>query len=418
MESNARGASVHIARADSEWRRNWLLVLAGVAGMSITGMVPYSIGLFMDPLTAAFGWSRGFTSSGLTVIAIFGILLTPLVGVLSDRFGPRSIAIPGIVLTSLAFAALGLTSASTLIWLLLWGVYGIVFVAVKPLVWSAAVAQSFARGRGLAFAITLSGAAISQTLTPIIAEWLIRTYGWRQAFCWLGLGWGLVVLLIVFLFFKVRPGATGLASGQAPGFERHHPAVTTLFDTLDANIAKIAVASFLLAAIGAGTAVHKVPILGEFGVDRATAAWLAATAGVSGIVGKVVMGWLMDRSKSHVIGAFGMGVTGIGVALLLPPGHPHAMIVAAMLTLGFGAGASLQVAVYLVSQFAGPGNFGRAFGIVSALMAVGAGVGPWLFGVFYSSFGSYHAVLIASVPIAIACSLLIATLGPLPEASE
>lgn len=394
----------------AEWRRNWLLVLAGTAGMSITGMVPYSMGLFMEPLGAAFGWSRGLISSGLTVIAIFGILLTPFVGVLSDRYGPRAIALPGLMLASLAFAALGLTSGSAFVWLALWSVYAIMFVAVKPLVWSAAVSRSFDRGRGLALAVTLSGVAISQTVTPIVAEWLIRTQGWRLAFAWLGLGWGGIVLVIVVLFFRERPSGSSVVHGA-----REHGGSGSFAAILDRNIARIAVSAFLLAAIGAGVAVHKVPILGEFGVDRGTAARYAATAGVSGIAGKLVTGWLMDRFKGHAIAAIGMGVTGLGVALLLPAGHAPALIFGAMLILGFGAGSGLQVSVYLVSRFAGPDSFGRAFGAVSALMAVAAGLGPWLFGEAYTVFGSYNPVLIASIPICVFGGLLILLLDPLPE---
>lgn len=397
-----------------EWRRGWILVLSGLAGMSISGLVPYSLGLFMEPLTAAFGWSRGLLSIGPTIIAMFGVLLTPLVGIWSDRYGPRAIALPGVVLASLAFAAFGLTSRSTAMWILLWSLYSIVFVAVKPLVWSAAVSHAFDRSRGLALAVTLSGVAVSQTLTPILAEWLIRTQGWRQAFFWLGLGWGGIVLVIVLLFFRLPPTADAPAhvhpaAGVAPANGRWQPSV------LDGNIAKIAVASFLLAAVGAGVAVHKVPILAEFGISRATAAWLAASAGVSGILGKVVMGWLVDHTRGHPASALGIGITGLGTALLLLPGHPYPAIMMSMFILGFGAGAGLQVTVYLVSRFAGAERFGRAFGIVNALTAVGAGAGPWLFGESYAVFHAYGPALIASVPICLICGALILTLAPLTQ---
>jgi MFS family permease len=392
----------------AEWRRGWPLVLGGVAGMSLSGMAPYSLGLFMQPLGDAFGWSHGMVASALTVISVFGIVLTPFMGSLIDRYGSRAIGLPGIVLNSIAFAALGFTSASALSWYGLWSFYAASFLMVKPLVWSAAISRNFDRGRGLALAITLSGIAISQTVMPILAEWLIRTAGWRAAFAWLGLSWGGVVFVIAALTFR-ESGAARIAAATS----RH--GAMSFRGVLDRNVIKIALASFFLSIIGAGVAVNKVPILATLAVDRAAAAQLAATAGIAGIVGKLATGWLMDRFEGRLIGAVGIAFTGIAVSLLLLPGHPSTAILLSMLMLGLGAGASMQTTVQLVSYYAGPAKFGRAFGAISALTSVGAGVGPWAFGEAFSRLGSYTLLLCASVPVSLACAALVLLLDPVPR---
>ncbi|VWX48820.1 MFS transporter [Novosphingobium sp. 9U] len=411
VKNSGKPSSAAPGEVAAEWRRGWLLVLGGMAGMSLSGLAPYSLGLFMQPLSQSLGWSHGMVASALTVISVFGILLTPLVGSLIDRFGPRAVALPGVVLNSAAFAALGLTSASALSWYGLWSFYAVSFLLVKPLVWSAAISRTFDRGRGLALAVTLSGIAVSQTVTPILTEYLIRTLGWRATFAALGLGWGGAVFMIAVFTFRLPAHAAG-AAGHAPDRKGPHSSFS-FRGVLDRNLIKIALASFFLSIVGAGIAVNKVPILASFAMSREIAAQLAATAGLAGIAGKLVTGWLMDRFEKRMVGALGITFTGVAVGLLLLPGHSYSAILASMLMLGFGGGSTLQITVQLASYYAGPAKFGRAFGAISALTAVGAGIGPWLFGSSVSWFGSYALLLVCSVPLSIACAVLILMLDPI-----
>lgn len=69
-------------------------------------------------------------------------------------------------------------------------------------VWTTAVTGAFSAGRGLALAVTLCGTAIAQTLSPITAQWLISTRGWRTAYVAMGLGWGSVALRLVLFFLR------------------------------------------------------------------------------------------------------------------------------------------------------------------------------------------------------------------------
>ena len=53
--------------AAEEWRKNWRLVLASSLGFSFFSVMMSATGLFMEPLSQAFGWSRTLLSSGPSI---------------------------------------------------------------------------------------------------------------------------------------------------------------------------------------------------------------------------------------------------------------------------------------------------------------------------------------------------------------
>ena len=181
------------------------MVAAAMAGLSFSSMSVYAMGLFMEPLSAEFGWSRAQISLGLSVVALFAVPLSPFAGALIDRWGSRRLGIPGVLLTAVAFAAFSLATGSLKQWYALWVCYGLVAIAIKATVWTAAVSSVFRSSRALALAVVLSGAALAQTIAPLTAQFLIDGYGWRHAFLWMGLGWGgFVLALLVPFFFDAR----------------------------------------------------------------------------------------------------------------------------------------------------------------------------------------------------------------------
>ena len=78
------------ASAAQEWRRSWTVVLAGALGFALSSVTTYSLGPFIAPLEAEFGWSRAEIASGMTLYAILGIVLAPLAGAVIDRLGARA----------------------------------------------------------------------------------------------------------------------------------------------------------------------------------------------------------------------------------------------------------------------------------------------------------------------------------------
>jgi hypothetical protein len=69
----------------------WGVLAAAFTGVmvSFAPIVPYTFSLFLDPLHAAFGWKREAMGGAFALAAITVALVSPLIGLLLDRF-PRA----------------------------------------------------------------------------------------------------------------------------------------------------------------------------------------------------------------------------------------------------------------------------------------------------------------------------------------
>lgn len=400
--------------ARNEWRRSWPTVLAAMVGMSFYTVITYSLSTFIGPLEKEFGWSRTALSSGLTIFAAISMLGGPFVGIALDRYGTRRIAIGGMVLSGCAFAAFSLFSGSMVQWVALYVIYGVFALAIKSTVWSTGIATVFTRSRSMAMSIVLSGSAIGQTLAPIIANHLITLFGWRQAYVWLGFGWaGLALILLVPFYFDAhsrrarQPVAERTAAIVLPG-------LTVPQALRDSRVIRIAVANLMMATVGSGVSVHLVRIVSESGVAMDSAVKIAATAGLAGLVGKLGVGWLLDRVQGSVIpfGGFAVGALGHFIMIGFFAGWVPLMIGA--ICIGFASGAGLQISTYLISRYAGLRNYGVIFGSISSMMMAGTALGPMIAGSVHDLTGSYDMLEIIAAPVVLLAATLFIGLGPYP----
>jgi MFS family permease len=86
----------------------WRVLAAAFTGVmvSFAPIVPYTFSLFLDPLHQEFGWKREAMGGAFALAAITVALVSPLIGLLLDRFPPRRILLPSILVFALALAAL------------------------------------------------------------------------------------------------------------------------------------------------------------------------------------------------------------------------------------------------------------------------------------------------------------------------
>lgn len=406
--------------ASQEWRRGWTLVLAASIGFSFHSVMAAAAGVFMEPVGSEFAWSRTQFSSGISIAGVISAVLSPFFGILIDRWGTRTLALPGLVVTGVVVASFGAVGGFTQ-WVFLWCLYGLVSMAVKSTVWSATVAGAFSSARGLALGVTLSGTAVAQSITPPLTNWLIAEFGWRAAFMWLGLGWGGLALLVCIPFlrdFHLRPISS--SQDSAEHVTRQLPGLTIAEAWRDGALWRIGISTLLMMTLTIGLMVHQFPILVEAGVSRTNAALLTSLFGIAGIIGKLVTGVLLDRYAPNWVGGLTLASSALAFLLLMGPFHSPALIVVAMIVNGYASGTKLQICGYLTTRFAGMRNFGKIFGIMAAMIALGSGIGPVLAGWVRDFTGDYTAFLAAGVVGALFSGLLIVTMPryPIWERSE
>jgi predicted MFS family arabinose efflux permease len=408
----AGGRAVHW----DEWRSNWTLVLACAVGFSFSSILTYAFGLFIVPLSDEFGWSRAQTSVGLTLTGVVSVLLSPVVGMLIDRWGVRRLAIPGLVLLTLSVASFSLADGTMTQWIALWAVFALVDLSVKSTVWTTAVAFAFKDERSLAIAFTLGGVSLASIVGPPLAATLITALGWRLAFVAIAAIWGSVALILALLFLK------DTKERQADGSLVLANRGTTDADGLTVRQAlrsgpliRIGIATFVTMLLGLAVQVHQVPVLTDGGMDARQAAYLVSLAGVAGIAGKLMTGWLMDRVNAGMVGAVTLAVSAIGYGLLLESVRTVPLTIVAMMVIGYAAACKLQICAYMTSRYAGMRKFGTVFGIMSSLIALGGGLGPLLAGAVFDTFGSYDPLLFAAMAGTFLSAGLLVGLGHYPE---
>ncbi len=404
--------------ANQEWKVYWPLVAVSCLGLSYQSVITFAFGLFIEPLTGEFGWSRSQVSVGLSIAALMSIPMSPLLGAAIDRWGARALALPGIILTAISIMAFAAANGSTYQWLGLWLFYAVIGVGINSTVWTAAVSSVFNQARGLALGLTLSGVALAQMLAPPLAQWLIDSFSWRFAFFGLALGWGIPVFVLCYLFLydghtlQKRQSNSHPTSGPAP-LPLNGLSIPQAVRSM--VLLRIALATLIMMVLTVAVIVHQVPILTEAGIDRQRAAMLASLTGLAGLVGKLLTGYLMDRMDAGLVCCLSMGMAAVAFVMLLLPGNSLPVIVLAMVILGYSSGCKFQICAYQTSRYAGMKNFGKIFGVMASLVGIGAGLGPFLAGLVYDLHGSYEPLLMAGIPLSLFVGALLFRLGPVPD---
>lgn len=407
------------ATAREEWRRYWATVLAATVGMSFYTVLTYSLSTFMGPLEQEFGWSRTALSSGLTIFAAISMLGGPFVGAVVDRYGTRRIVIAGMALSGCTFAAFSLIDGSLVQWIALYVIYGVFALAIKSTVWSAGISSVFTRGRSFALAVMLSGVAIGQTFAPIAANRLITAFGWREAYIWLGLGWaGLALALLIPFYFDARARKARQTGAGKSSATLTLPGLTVRQALRDSRVLRIAGANLMMSMVGSGVSVHLVRIVSENGIAMDDAVNIAATAGIAGLVGKLGVGWLLDRVEGSLIPFSGFAVGALGHFLLIGLFAGSVPLLLGAMCIGFASGAGLQISTYLISRYAGLRNFGAIFGTISSMMMAGTAIGPLFAGFVHDVTGSYDMLEIIAAPVMLVCATLFIGLGPYPSFAD
>lgn len=378
-DSAALPARAHVA-AD---RAGWPVVVASAVALtlSVGTLLVSSFGVFVRPLSANFGWSRT-ELSGAIAASQYALALSGWAwGALIDRFGPKPVVLPSVVIISLLVASLGLLTPH------LWHLYAVCAAVpllaggASPLGYSGILVRRFDQHLGLALGLSLTGIGLGGVVLPPLATALVDGLGWRMAYGALGL---LTLVVTVPAALVATRGLSGPPSGtartrQAPvmGLARTRAYVVTC------------IVFTVLGAISIGAIAHFVPMMVDRGYTPAMAASMASLIGLSTIVFRIASGWLVDRVHArYVIAAISLLAA---LALLLLGEFSGAVATyGAAILLGAVFGAEADLLAYQVSRYFGRAAFGKLYGIAFGLFVAGVGTGPLLMGASFDRLGSYR----------------------------
>lgn len=381
--------------------KGWRVLAAAMLGNAIFALPPYTFGLFISPLSSAFGWTRTAVSAGLMVMTVSSAITAPFAGRLIDRRGPQLVIGGGIAAFAACFLALAaLPAAPVAFWAIM--MFMALGTGCSPVTLSRVLVGNFDRQRGTALGISLLGVGLASVLAPPLLGYVIAHHGWRIAYLEIGLTLMALLPVIVALLPRQSPGASYLARLVTPAIEAPN------------FVGRV----FLLLAVGTvcaslalgGFVAHLVPMLIDAGISPSHAAGWAGLLGMSVMSSRLLTGLALDWLPVAWLAAclFGTGAAAFGVVAALGPGSWILLGPA----IGLCLGAELDLIAFLVSRLLPPGCFGRAFGWIYMTFLLGLGLSPVALGWLREMAGTYTPGLWASAFLLVIAAL---SFGLLPH---
>jgi predicted MFS family arabinose efflux permease len=389
---NSRLAQQGSAR-DVGAQNNWKIILSCFigSGVSISPAFLIPIGLYMKPMSAELGLSRSQLSLGVSVIALVAVFLTPVAGVLIDRFGTRPLAWIGAVAMPIGLSSFSRLPPSYPYYLLLAGYMGIVATAGSPMTYVAVLPQwiNFRLGRAIAFSMV--GLGVAQMVNSAATSHFISSLGWRSAWIISALVIGAIGIANCAFLFKDNPDYLRARRDSRPS-----PMIDGLSfaDSMRQPVFwLLGVAAMLVCVVAAGISTHSAAIITDRGATTALATGAVMLLGLGSLTGRLFTGLLLDRISFGVVGGIAFAIQGVG-GILLWSGSAGTLALIAMFVVGLATGAELDVIPFALRRTFGMRAYGKLFGIIFALYQLGPVFGAPLMGVSFDRTGSYGPTLI------------------------
>jgi predicted MFS family arabinose efflux permease len=359
------------------------------------------------------GWRRESLDGAFGLAAITVALVSPLIGILLDRYPPRRIILPSILVFAFALASLSRLGPSIAQFYLTFFVMGLVANGTAQFAYTRTMLTWFQTRRGFALALILTGSGVGSIIIPPLTQWTIGNYGWRNAYLLLGgialIGFPLTTLLVRNRTFPI------LHEEPTP------PSGVTIGSALSSAAFWILAAITILSAFSEnGLVTNLAAILTQHGIPAQSAAFALSFRGGAGIIGRLFVGFLIDRLSPQRIQSCVLAIAATGSLVLVLAGSSGVALIGAAL-LGIGLGSEADVGPYLMARYFGRKHFSVLYGLMWTAYAIGGGTGPVMVGHFFDRAGSYqHQVLVGLALIAFAAatvSLLLKT-SRAPNAHE
>jgi predicted MFS family arabinose efflux permease len=382
----------------SEFRRGWPVVLASMFGIGL-GLSPvpfYTIGMLAPELNKAFGWEFGAIMIGLMIMTLGVLVASTVVGHLGDRFGVRRVALISVVLFALSFMAFSFSNGSIVLFYVNWAVMAVVGAGTLPVTWTRAVNNHFDARKGLALGLSLLGTGIFGFLIKPFTAWLIATYGWRTTYLVIGMLPLLLAWPIAYFAFHDVGERTDSSA------ERRKASAARLEVTPGLRLGQalkswrywVLAFAFVCVSFGVGGPIPNMEnILKVAGFERDNIVSLVALIGLSVIAGRIIGGWLIDRFWAPGIAFVMLSLPALSCWLMADGGMSVPAAGAAIFLIGFAAGVEYDLMAFLVARYFGMKGYSAIYGSLYGFFALGAGIGPVVFGKVFDKTGSYAPVL-------------------------
>ena len=372
----------------------WVVVAAGAVLTWVAMGALLSLPVFLAPIAADTGWSRGGIGLAMTLNFLTMGVGSFVWGGLSDRHGPRGILLIGVLLLG---AGLALASRSTSL-LEFQVIYGLLIgVAAGSLMvpLMSTVTLWFDRHRALAVSLVSSGMGVApMTVSPFAAQ-LVVDHGWRTAELILAIA---VVVLLVPAALCVRRPPHMPPAVAAGGVGNAHLKLAAGRALRSRPFIVLSLTFFACCATHAGPIFHTISYALGCGLSTMAAVTIYSVEGFAGLVGRLAFGALADKLgvKRMIVAGLLTQALAAG-AYVLATGLQDFYAVAFVFGMAYGGVMPLYSA--LARDYFAPQIMGTVLGAMTLLSGLGMALGPALGGWIFDHFHAYTWMYLGSLAV-------------------
>ncbi len=394
----------------------YIVAVCFVVNFIVFGISINTFTVYVKPIEAEMGWLRGEISLGIMVGALSMGAAAAFIGRLIDRVGARVVMAAGAMVVGVVSMLLAQAQSLTYFYGM-FVVSGVGQAGATIIPISLVISNWFEVKRGKALGIAMTGTGLGAMVMVPVTSWIVVSWDWRTAF----FSMGCVILLTVpmtLLLIRTRPSDMGLLpdGGEVTDAAPTRPgglSVPEAFRTPAFWL--IGSMMFLAGLVAMGIGVHLMPYLTDIGHPEATASLIISIISGLTVVGKIGLGFVVDRWGLQRTLVLAYGVLVVGILLLTgAKALPVACVFAVVY--GFAIGAPLLINPALTAECMGLANFGAVFGVLTLLNTIGVAIGAVLTGVVYDNVGSYLPAFVLFVVLTVVagcCGVLARRLRPI-----
>ncbi|MGN6731817.1 MAG: MFS transporter [Candidatus Binatia bacterium] len=399
------------ARVEQQIQRRifygWYIVAVGfLSNIASSFALASTLAIFLKPLTADLGVSRGVFSLLRSGEGIIGACLAPLIGVMVDRQGGARLMAIGTSLVGVGYLFLGhIDSFAQFVFIRL------ALVTVGDALMGASVvniviARWFVRHRGRALAISSMGIGFAKVCMPVVGAWLILMFGWRHTWTIFGIGAIALGVAPALLVVRKAPEDMGLRpDGDLMAKPRRDIAAApkvarvvavkddvhwTPKEALRTSAFWLLAITFGIASIGVtGLNLHIYSYVTDLGYSAVGAASVMSVIASMQLASPLAWGFLTERIDARYAAMLRFVVQALGLGLAVLMSGQLFWLYVGFFLYGIGLGGNMVLPDILWANYFGRLSLGQIRGMGILISQILAAIGPPFFGFLFDITGGY-----------------------------
>jgi MFS family permease len=385
---------------DRDPRYAWVVVAVVAATLTMASGARFLFGVVLKPMSEEFGWNRAQLTGTVMLAMIVLSICQPLVGMLVDRIGAKSILVGGIALLGVSLIPL---SFATNLWQI-YVLYGVLMsfglAAASPVLATSIVSRWFTHKLGLAMSLATSGSAFGQLLIVPIATWIMLATSWQTTYRVLAVALLAVSVPLSAIFLRDAPREMVAAGRDLPpedGLTLREACAHPAFWILGFGFV---VCGWTMAFPN----IHFLAYADDMGMSVLHAASTVSVTAIFSILGAVLLGLAADRFQRTSVLALTYALRGLAflLLLLLPAGN---LLYVYGLVLGISWTATTPLTAAIAADRYGPKHLGLIFGSLFTFMNLGFGFASLLDGLIFEVSGGYQVTLMINVVLGVVAAI-------------